>query len=71
MPFHRFSPFSTKAIKKMPKKTKKIKNKHLSNDDLVLTLLTLGYTFEQSIACLSYLEHNTVIEAIEIIELFN
>ena len=68
MPFHRFSPFSTKAIKKMPKKTKKIKNKHLSNDDLVLTLMTLGYTFEQSI---SYLEHNTVIEAIEIIELFN
>ncbi len=70
MPFHRFSPFSTKAIKRTPKKKRYINN-YLSDDDLVLTLMTLGYTFDQSIACLSYLEHNTVQEAIEIIERFN
>tara|TARA_B100000886_G_scaffold144388_1_gene98194 strand:- start:10 stop:216 length:207 start_codon:yes stop_codon:yes gene_type:complete len=67
MPMHRFSPFSTKAIKKTIKKKRK---KKLTIDDLVLNLMELGYSFDNSIACISYLENICLNEAIDIIEKF-
>ena len=70
MPMHRFSPFSTKAIKKTIKKKRKKRKKKLTIDDLVLNLMELGYSFDNSIACISYLENICLNEAIDIIEKF-
>ena len=54
---HRWSPLSTGAIKSYNngKKIKKKKNNEIENN-LVDELMDLGFSFEESVGCLDYLE---------------
>ena len=66
---HRFSPFSTGAIKRrnngvVKKKKKNMNQKILNDNELVNLLLDLGFTFERSLGCLSYLEKKNLENAL-------
>tara|TARA_Y100000991_G_C21871962_1_gene305533 strand:- start:2 stop:223 length:222 start_codon:yes stop_codon:yes gene_type:complete len=65
---HRFSPFSNGGIKK----TKKIKKKKLTKEqidnNLIDKLLSMGFSYERSIGCLSYLERKTLNNALDFFE---
>jgi hypothetical protein len=68
---HRFSPYSTRAIKGRKNGVKKNKqNKHIHNKEntLVDNLLELGYSYERAIGCLSYIENKTIEEALNFFE---
>jgi hypothetical protein len=75
---HRFSPYSTRAIKGRKNGVRKKKihkvashsqlENELSDDELVWQLLSLGYSFDQSIGCLSYIEKKTINCAIDFFE---
>ena len=66
---HRWSPLSTGAIKSYNngKKKKIIKpkaNKDIFESDLIIDLMNFGFTFEESIGCLAYLEKKDIKHAL-------
>ena len=67
---HRFSPYSTRAIKGRKNGVKVKKKKKILNDnDLVNLLLEKGYSFEMAYGCISYLENKTLNDAIYFLEI--
>ncbi len=69
---HRFSPYSTGAIKGRNNGKKKNKKKKLTKIDketnLLQQLITLGYDYERSNACIPYLEKIDINNALDFFE---
>lgn len=70
---HRFSPYSTRAIKGRKNgvriRKKKI-DKSLSENNLVDHLMDMGYSFEEARGCIPYLEKKNIKHAVDFIENF-
>tara|TARA_B100000524_G_scaffold347416_2_gene249341 strand:+ start:1038 stop:1268 length:231 start_codon:yes stop_codon:yes gene_type:complete len=70
---HRFSPYSTRAIKGRKNgvriRKKKI-DKSLSENNLVDHLMDMGYSFEEAWGCIPYLEKKNIKHAVDFIENF-
>ena len=57
---HRFSPFSNRGIRKTPKRRVKKETVHRGVDVVVDTLMTMGFSFEESFGITSYLDRSTM-----------
>ena len=63
---HRFSPFSTGAIKKTKKPKKKYKYTKEEKETLLINqLLTMGFSYDRAYGCLYYLEKPTIHYALD------
>ena len=65
---HRFSPFSNGGIKKTKNNKKKKLTKEQIDNNLIDKLLSMGFSYERSIGCLSYLERKTLNNALDFFE---